>query len=52
MERLHLPFVMPETLRAPLAAAGTVASQFGVLADFRGADFLFIIISFQIAMLL
>ena len=40
MERLHLPFVMPETPSEPLlAAAGTVASQFGVLADFRGADF-------------
>ncbi len=40
MERLQLPFVMPESPSEPLlTAAGTVASQFGVLADFRGADF-------------
>ncbi|MGP9765769.1 UDP-forming cellulose synthase catalytic subunit [Halomonas sp. AOP13-D3-9] len=40
MERLSLPFVMPEApSESLLAAASTAASQFSVLADFRGADF-------------
>ncbi|MEC4766680.1 UDP-forming cellulose synthase catalytic subunit [Halomonas sp. CUBES01] len=40
MERLSLPFVLPDEPSEPLlAAAGIVASQFAVFSSFRGADF-------------